>query len=255
MDANRERYPLSAQQPAVTAWLTIQEHLGLAPNTVYAYAHALEDFLRFCTRATISPLAATQAHIAAYLHDMMARPNPRLSGTLTSLSNSTLHQRLTALRLFFDYLIEEGERDENPVGRGRFTPGRAYGERAERGLVPRYRKLPWIPNEEQWRAILEAVREEPLRNRAMFALAYDAALRREELCSLQTNDIDPAHRLLTIRAEHTKNHQGRVVPYSEAAGKLYAAYLHERHQLSRERGLLFLSTSHRNYAQPLSIWT
>lgn len=27
----------------------------------------------------------------------------------------------------------------------------------------------------------------------MLALAYDAALRREELCSLRTDDLDPAH--------------------------------------------------------------
>jgi integrase len=33
---------------------------------------------------------------------------------------------------------------------------------------------------------------EPIRNRVMLALAYDAALRREELCSLRTDDLDPA---------------------------------------------------------------
>lgn len=89
----------------------------------------------------------------------------------------------------------------------------------------------------------------------MFALAYDAALRREELCSLQTGDIDPARRLLHIRAETTKNRQARVVPYSEATGVLYASYLQQRQMLSRERGVLFLSESHRNRAQPVSIWT
>ena len=37
--------------------------------------------------------------------------------------------------------------------------------------------------------------QEPLRNRLMFALAYDAALRREELCALDLRDVDPAHRI------------------------------------------------------------
>src|SRR5207237_9478099 len=36
---------------------------------------------------------------------------------------------------------------------------------------------------------------------------------------------------------------------------LYAGYLQARRELSRERGLLFLSESHRNHAQPISIWT
>jgi len=255
MSANWERYPLSSQQPTVKVWLTIQQNLGLAPNTIYAYAHALEDFFQFCTREGISPVSATNAHIAVYVHDMTTRPNPHSNGEKIGLSNSTLQQRLTALRLFFDYLVEDGYRAQNPVKRGHYTSGKGYGGQRERGLIPHYHKLPWIPNEEQWQAILAAVRNEPLRNRAMFALAYDAALRREELCSLQSNDIDPAHRLLTIRAENTKNRQGRVVPYSETTSRLYADYLHERRYLSRERGLLFLSTSPRNYAQPISIWT
>ena len=56
----------------------------------------------------------------------------------------------------------------------------------------------------------------------MLALAYDAALRREELCLLETDDLDPAHRTLTVRAETTKTRRGRVVPYSAVAGELLA---------------------------------
>ncbi len=89
----------------------------------------------------------------------------------------------------------------------------------------------------------------------MLAFAYDAGLRREELCALSTSDIDPAHRLLRIRAETTKNMRERMVPYSVATGVLYATYLQERRTLSRSRGPLFLSESRRNRAQPISIWT
>lgn len=140
-------------------------------------------------------------------------------------------------------------------GRGRYTPGRVFGSKSERGLVPRTHTLPWIPNEDQWQAILEATKQEPLRNRFMFALAYDAALRREELCTLNTSDIDPTHRTIRIRAEITKNRQERIVPYSQATSDLYMTYLQHRRGLSRERGPLFLSESHRNKARPLSIWT
>jgi site-specific recombinase XerD len=97
--------------------------------------------------------------------------------------------------LFYDFLIEEGLRESNPVGRGRYTPAGRSGA-AQRGLVPRLTRLPWIPNEQQWLEILPVAREEPIRNRVMLALAYDAALRREELCSLRTDDLDPAHRTL-----------------------------------------------------------
>ena len=89
----------------------------------------------------------------------------------------------------------------------------------------------------------------------MLALAYDAALRREELCSLRSDDLDPAHRTLRVRAETTKTRHERVVPYSAPTGVLLSEYLQHRATLSRARGGLFLSESRRNHAQPVTLWT
>ncbi len=255
-----ERYPLIGRHPHALTWLRIQVDLDLAASTVTAYGRALEDYLRFSDDRAVEPDAATREHVAAYVRDLLARPSPRGRGLRlfdsgAGLANATLQQRLTAVRLFYDYLVEEGLRDNNPVGRGRYTPGKGYGGQGDRGLLPRYRRLPWIPAEDEWVAVLEAAREEPLRNRLMLALSYDAALRREELCELRSGDIDPAHRLLTVRAETTKNRRARVVPYSAPTGELYAAYLRERRELSRGSGRLFLSESRRNRAQPVTIWT
>jgi integrase/recombinase XerD len=102
---------------------------------------------------------------------------------------------------------------------------------------------------------LDVAKSEPLRNRLMLALAYDAGLRREELCLLRTDDVDPAHRMLRIRAETTKGRRERVVPYSAVTGALLRAYLDERRSLSSARGPLFLSVSRRNRASPLTLWT
>jgi integrase len=98
-------------------------------------------------------------------------------------------------------------------------------------------------------------RAEAIRNRLMLALAYDAPLRREELCSLRTDDLDPAHRTLRVRAVTTKTGRERVVPYSAATGVLLAEHLRHRAALSRARGPLFLSESRRNRAEPLTLWT
>jgi integrase len=86
-------------------------------------------------------------------------------------------------------------------------------------------------------------------------LAYDAALRREELCLLDSEDIDPGQRMLRIKAEHTKNRLERVVPYSAPTGVLLSDYLVHRARISRARGPLFLSESRRNYGQPVTLWT
>src|SRR5215470_18838143 len=106
-------------------------------------------------------------------------------------------------------------------------------------------KLPWIPSEAEWLQVLEVFRGEPVRNRVMLALAYDAGLRREELCALRSDDLDPAHRTLRVRAETTKSRRERVVPYSATTSALLQAYLLERRALSRARGPLFLSLSDR----------
>jgi integrase/recombinase XerD len=210
MQVKWERYPRTAAFELTRRWLTIQLNLGLAANTIDAYARALEDYLTFSRRQSMSVALAGRDHVAAYVHDLSSRPNPRVRNNTTlgsnaGLANATLQQRLTAVRLFYDYLMEEGVRPHNPVGRGRYTPGKGFAGARERGLIPRYTKLPWVPNDEQWRHILQAAKRQSLRNRLMLALAYDSALRREGLCGLEANDIDPAFQTIRVRAENTKN--------------------------------------------------
>jgi integrase len=151
--------------------------------------------------------------------------------------------------------MEERYRDTNPVGRGRYTPGRAFGGHRDRGLVARFTKLPWIPTDSEWRRLLGVARQETLRTRLMLALAYDAALRREELCRLQTDDVDTAFRTLRIRAETTKTRRSRVVPYSVVTGVLLQHYPERRRGLSAARGGLFFSESRRNRTAPITLWT
>jgi len=241
--------------PHMHAWLVMQQQLGLATNTLAAYARALADYYTFCQEYGIDLVTATREQIAGYVHLLATRPvQVRTQPLRLGLANATIRQRLVAVRLYYDYLQEKGLRDTTPLPRGRYTAGTGFGG-SRRGLLPHFRKLPWIPTDEQWQAVLQAVLAEPVRNRFMLALAYDAGLRREELCSLCTPDIDPTHRLVTLRAETTKTRRARVVPYSETTGILYAAYLQERRLLSRERGPLFLSASRRNRAAPITSWT
>ncbi|MFI9724560.1 tyrosine-type recombinase/integrase [Streptomyces sp. NPDC052396] len=254
-----ERWPVLGRHERAAEWLRVWTDLGRAPRTIDAYARGLAEYLTVCERDGVDPVAANRLQVAAFVKDLSTRPSRRGSNVVAldsgvGLANATLQQRLVPVRLFYDYLIEEGMRESNPVGRGRYTPGRQFGGH-QRGLVPRLTKLPWIPNEQQWLDLLDVVREEPVRNRVMLALAYDAALRREELCSLRTDDLDPAHRTLRVRAETTKTRRERVVPYSAATGVLLSGYLAHRATISRARGPLFLSESRRNFGQLLTLWT
>lgn len=218
-EARWERYPLVAENVHSRAWLTWQCNRGLAANMLEAYGRGLEKHLLFLARRGVTIDQTTGLEISAYLRDLLL-PTPGASNSRRAdgnlLANATLQQRVTVIRLFYDYLVEEGIRERNPVRYGVLGIGR---------LVPRYRKQPWIPNDEQWQAVLEAGRRGPVRNRVMLAMSYDCALRREEICNLETGDIDPAHRLIRIRVENTKGRRERVVPFSEQTSELYARYL------------------------------
>ena len=244
-----ERYRRVSENPQAREWLKFQATRGLAANTIEAYGRDLDSYLGFLESQNIPFDSVVRPTIGAYVRSIAELPVPRVrkkgAEARTTLAHATLQQHLTVVRLFHDFLVEERVCTRNPLGP-------AVGGRS---LIQRHHRLPWIPNEEEWQRILGACKSEPLRNRVMLAMSYDAALRREEICSLETTDIDPAHRLLHIRPEKTKNRTERIVPYSSATSELFSRYLIIRRELNRERGPLFLSESYRNHGQPISIWT
>lgn len=250
-------YPFVSGNELARAWLQMQAHLQLAPKTIDAYGRCLNDYLAFCARADVIPEAATREQVALYVHDLATRPHHRGAHILhldsgAGLANATMQQRITVLRLFCDYLVEKQLRPVNPVGRGHYIPGKGFGGARDRGLVARYQKLPWIPSDEQWRQILTALCAEPLRNQVMLLLAYEGALRREELVTVAIGDFDFAYRQIHLRAEHAKNGAERVVGYGTVTSGLLEAYLKRRRDLSPAGGPLFLSESRRNPGHPLS---
>jgi integrase/recombinase XerD len=252
-----ESYPLVAQQELPQRWLTMQRNLQLAPVTIDVYGRNLNDYLTFCERTSLSPSIITREQLALYVQDLATRANPKGANILSigsgyGLSRATMVQRLTVVRLYHDYLIEKQVRLDNPVGRGKYIAG-AEVSMKERGLLPPLHKLPWIPSDSEWCDLLRLLRGEKLRNQVMLLLAYDGALRREELVRLSISDFDFAYRQIHVRAEHAKNSSERVVGYSSVTSRLLEAYLHQRRQLSTEQGALFRSESRRNPGSPLSL--
>src|SRR5258708_39587828 len=108
--------------------------------------------------------------------------------------------------MFYGFLGEEGRRTRNPFRQGE--------GRSSRPLVRREHKLPTIPTEEEWCRVLSETAKEPIRNRLMLAMSYDAGLRREELCLLETRAIDTSRRTIRVRAETTKNRPAPHLPPS-----------------------------------------
>ena len=133
------RYPSVQLCEQACTWFRIQENLGLAHNTLQAYGRALNDFLAFTGKSGAGVVAANREHISVWVRDLLSRPNNKSNKAIlmdsgVGLSNATLQQRITAVRLFYDFLIEEGVRSTNPVGRGRYTARKGFAFNGERGL-------------------------------------------------------------------------------------------------------------------------
>jgi len=127
-----EKWPVLGRHERAAEWLGIWTNLGRAPRTIDAYTRGLAEYLLVCERDGVNPLTANRSEVALFVRELTTRPHHRGGNVVAldsgvGLSNATLQQRLVPVRLFYDFLIEEGLRDSNPVGRGRYTPGRQFG--------------------------------------------------------------------------------------------------------------------------------
>ena len=237
-------------ESSVDEWLYLLSCLGRAPATVSAYRRCLTHYLAYCRASRVAPEGATLENVSLYVRTL-------LPGSATSIANSSLHQRLTAVRLWYDHLVYQGVCEKNPVLRGRHSLSilPVAHDGFARGLVQRLVKLPHVPNDEEWYALLRVASTSSVRNRLMLALAYYGALRRSELLSLRISDLDLAHRLISLRAEATKGKRARVVGYSATISSVLASHLTSMRCLDRRPGQLFRSESDRNIGAPLSIWS
>lgn len=236
--------------PSVEEWLQLLGNLGRAPATLDAYARGLAHYLGYCETAGWDAEAVTFEQITLYIRQL-------LPGQASAVANATLHQRLTALRLWYDHLVFQGLCEQNPVPRGQHTlllhPPTHAG--FTRGLVPRLVKLPNLLNDEQWRHFLSIAASASVRDRLMLSLAYCGALRRAELVALRIEDLDVAHRLISVRAETTKGRRSRVVCYSPGIAPVLMAHLQQLHHAGWTKGPLFRSDSDRNRGAGLTRWT
>ncbi|MGH3857916.1 MAG: site-specific integrase, partial [Pseudonocardiaceae bacterium] len=164
-----EKWPVLGRHGRAAEWLQIWSDLGRAPRTIDAYGRGLAEYLQVCERDGTDPLTANRSQVAAFVRELTSRPSRRGVNVLAldsgaGLANATLQQRLVPVRLFYDFLVEEGARASNPVGRGRYASGRGRGGSA-RGLVPSLVKLPWIPAEGIVKLTPKMINGDPLTTR------------------------------------------------------------------------------------------
>ncbi len=177
---------------------------GMSPNTVAAYCRDVSLFLDSCGCA---PAEVVPGQIESY---MASRAD-----ILSSRSQARL---LSALRSFFDWLILEGDRGDNPC------------DRIDQPKIGRH--LPDVLSVGEVEAIMESVKlSDPsgLRDRAILELLYGCGLRVSEACSLRISRVYPDEGFVRVIGKGNKE---RIVPMGDMARKAFTDYLAVRPQAS-----------------------
>lgn len=256
---NFERLPPTLRDHiSATDWLKLTSARGRADNTVLAYGYVLADFIRFCQTKKIDYLQATRQQVITYFNDLDSRPLLR-NGIVVQqgLSTASRKQRFAVLRLYYGYLIHEKIRNFNPLDSEIHVARNRHGN-SKRGFITHKKKSNWIPDRNQLDKIFDAMKNEPIRNKVMFMLSYECALRRGELCLLEVNDISIGKHgnFLHIRGETTKTKQPHTAKFSDETRNILIKYMAKRSTISSKANeSLFLSESTQNKGKAISFWT
>ncbi len=191
---------------AVTRYLQyLESEQAKSPLTVKNYAHQLQDFVN-STKAR-SPAAIDKASIRSYKQYLHTFQDS--FGAL--LTVRTKNHRLTVLRAFLRYLIQEEEMDILP-------PDRVQRFKQD----PRQVKVLFDEGVER---LLHAPDPGTLmgkRDRAILATFFSTGLRLAELVSLNRREVNDQTREMSVRGKRGKV---RVVFLSDPAVKAIRAYL------------------------------
>jgi len=177
-------------------------HRRLSKNTVDSYASDLHFFLEFLQKQDVDTSESVTPELArAFLAECFQK-------NINSRSNA---RRLSALRAFFDYLVFQQVRLDNPIA-DIDSPKIVSG-------------LPDILTvAEVDRMLTVSAKQKPLilRNAAMLHLLYATGIRVSELVGLPIRDCSITSGHVRILGKGDKE---RMVPFNEIAGQRIEEYL------------------------------
>lgn len=179
---------------------------GYSSNTVIAYAHDIQTFVRFAEdicddKGDLDLSSITHLEIRAYLANLQKK----------GYSRRTIARRIAAIRGFFSYLCRKGILSRNP---------------AESIKIPREgRKIPPFLREDEVVSLLQCPPKDTpfgIRDRAILEVLYAAGLRVGELVGLNLDSIDLSTDFVRVRGKGAKE---RIVPIGIKAVEALKTYL------------------------------
>jgi integrase len=179
------------------------------------------------------------------LGDVQRRDVQRLADELLGegLDPSTVRNVLMPLRVIYRRAIEDGDLAVNPTSHLRLPAVRGRRER--------------IASPEEAQQLLAAL---PERDRALWATALYAGLRRGELMALRWEDVDLAHGVIHVERSYDEKARVEIEPKSRAGkrtvpivGALRDELLAHKARERRESGLVFGSSEEKPFVTS-NVW-
>ncbi len=170
---------------------------NMSPNTVEAYGSDVEAFLSACGK---SAAEVESDDIVEYLSECG-----------DEVSKRTQSRKLSSLKSFFDWMILEGDRADNPC------------DRVDSPKAGRY--LPDVLSIEEVESLLSSVDRSSWagkRDRAMLEVLYGCGLRVSETASLKISDVFVEERFVRVFGKGSKE---RIVPMADATADSITDYM------------------------------
>jgi integrase/recombinase XerD len=202
---------------------------GLSKNTIDAYSHGLNRFLDSLRKKGIQEMpSVSKFDVRAFL----------LALRKQGLSTKTVLRNLVAIRTFFQFLIQEGILEANPI------------EELESPKIAK--TLPEILTLKEVEQLLEQPNPQTpigIRDRAMLEVLYATGMRVSELTHLPINQVNLEGGYVLVFGKGSKE---RIIPLGSEAMKWVALYLkaaRERLAKGKESPFLFINRSGRGMSR------
>lgn len=189
-------------------------------HTVLSYQNDLLQFNHFIM-LNDSEIALSEInfqHIRSWMAELIEQ----------KISPQTVKRKVSALKSFYKYLIKQGIVTLNPTSKL---------------VMPKVaKKLPVFVLEKQLDDLFQRLDNENnfdgLRDKILLDILYQTGVRRAELASIKTNDVDLHHATIKVLGKRNKE---RIIPISLSLKRNLETFLNVKKELNLQNPMLLVS--------------
>jgi len=189
----------------------LQTEKRYSPHTIRSYKNDLDQFFSYMSLneipAGVEEITSHQVRLwIVYLME-------------NKISSSSVHRKISCLRVFYKYLRKEGIVKKDPL---------------EKVVLPKRKKrLPQFVSEKALDSLLDndnfGDSFKGIRNRTIIEMLYMTGMRRSEMINLGINDVDLLEASVKVTGKRNKQ---RIIPLTKEFAEKVGDYLRARSEIS-----------------------